>query len=73
MADDPLARSAGLEYFRPPLPFPPLYPRPHRSDVASAMMTAPANDMYVGNDHSWQDVYASYGCSVEFDVSDDDG
>lgn len=37
------------------------------------MMTAPVNDMYVGNDHSWQDVYASYGCSVEFDVSDDDG
>ncbi len=26
-----------------------------------------------GADHSWQDVYASYGCSLDFDASDDDG
>ena len=36
------------------------------------MMPA-GNDVYPGEDHSWQDVYASYGCSLEFDVSDDDG
>jgi len=34
---------------------------------------AAGNDTYSGEDHSWQDVYASYGCSLEFDVSDDDG
>jgi hypothetical protein len=34
---------------------------------------APANGMRVGEDHSWQDVYSSYGCSLDFDVSDDDG
>ena len=36
-------------------------------------MMAAGNDVYAGEDHSWQDVYASYGCSLEFDVSDDDG
>jgi len=33
----------------------------------------PVNDMDTGEDHSWQDVYASYGCPLEFDASDDDG
>jgi len=41
--------------------------------VQSAAIMAAVNDMYAGEDHSWQDVYASYGCSLEFDVSDDDG
>jgi len=36
-------------------------------------MMAAGNEMTAGEDHSWQDVYASYGCSLEFDVSDDDG
>ena len=36
-------------------------------------MMAPVNEMYAGEDQSWQDVYASYGCSLDFDVSDDDG
>ncbi len=34
---------------------------------------APGNDMYAAQDQSWQDVYASYGCSLEFDATDDDG
>lgn len=29
--------------------------------------------MIAVEDHSWQDVYASYGCSLDFDVSEDDG
>jgi hypothetical protein len=36
-------------------------------------MTAPVNTMVTCEDASWQDVYASYGCSLEFDESDDDG
>jgi len=33
-----------------------------------------AVDDMTGYEHaSWQDVYTSYGCSLEFDVSDDDG
>ena len=31
------------------------------------------DDMMTGDHFSWQDVYASYGCALEFDVSDDDG
>jgi hypothetical protein len=34
---------------------------------------AAMNGINGGEDHSWQDVYASYGCSLDFDVSDDDG
>ena len=41
--------------------------------MASAAMMAPVNEIYAGADQSWQDVYASYGCSLDFDVSDDDG
>jgi len=41
--------------------------------VASVAIAALVTEMYAGEDHSWQDVYASYGCSLEFDVSDDDG
>jgi len=41
--------------------------------VVSAGYTAPVTDLYAAEDHSWQDVYASYGCSLDFDVSDDDG
>jgi hypothetical protein len=41
--------------------------------VASVGIALPVTDMDTGEDHSWQDVYASYGCSLDFDVSDDDG
>jgi len=41
--------------------------------VASAAVLASVNDMSSGGDQSWQDVYASYGCSLEFDASDDGG
>lgn len=42
--------------------------------MAVANETVPVNDMMAGyEDASWQDVYASYGCSLDFDVSDDDG
>ena len=50
-----------------------LYPDSLCRPVASVTSTVPVTDMYVGDDHSWQDVYASYGCSLDFDVSDDDG
>jgi len=32
-----------------------------------------AYDMMTGDHYSWQDVYTSYGCSLELDASDDDG
>jgi len=41
--------------------------------VQSAAIMGPVNDMDSGEDHSWQDVYASYGCALDFDASDDDG
>jgi hypothetical protein len=41
--------------------------------VAGVEIMVPVTDMSAGEDHSWQDVYTSYGCSLEFDVSDDDG
>src|SRR5439155_1418479 len=41
--------------------------------TTEAGMKAPVKEMYAGEDQSWQDVYASYGCSLDFDVSDDDG
>jgi hypothetical protein len=41
--------------------------------VASAGYAAPVTDLVAAEDDSWQDVYSSYGCSLEFDVSDDDG
>ncbi len=67
--------------FTPPSPIlshtsPPsriLYGGNIQTPVASAAMTAPVNEMYAGEDQSWQDVYASYGCSLDFDVSDDGG
>lgn len=38
------------------------------------MMTVPVNDVNTGyEDASWQDVYVSYGCSLDFEASDDDG
>jgi|GEM_PF-2946955 len=69
------------EHFHSPSPllslpsprFPTLYPGVLRPLVASAVMTAPVNGMITYEDASWQDVYASYGCSLEFDVSDDGG
>src|SRR2546422_4963526 len=54
-------------------PFPTLYPRVLPTDVASAAVLASVNDMSSEGDQSWQDVYASYGCSLEFDASDDGG
>ena len=54
-------------------PFRALYPRGFPISVASAGILAPVNDMYAGEDQSWQDVYASYGCSLDFDASDDGG
>ncbi len=50
-----------------------LYRQGLRPLVASAVMTVPVNDMLTYEDASWQDVYASYGCSLDFDVSDDGG
>ncbi|MGI0149945.1 MAG: hypothetical protein ACREDF_10515 [Thermoplasmata archaeon] len=41
--------------------------------MASVAIAPPVTDMYAGEDYSWQDVYTAYGCSLEFDVSDDDG
>ncbi len=70
-----------LDTFGPPAgvlshtspPFRILYRWGFRTNVASAAMMASVNEMYAGEDQSWQDVYASYGCSLDFDVSDDDG
>ena len=31
------------------------------------------DDMMTGDHYSWEDVYASCGCSVEFEASDDGG
>ncbi len=42
-------------------------------DVASAANVTLVNDMITFEDTSWQDVYASYGCSLSMDASDDDG
>ena len=61
------------EYFRPSPPYRALYSDALRLSVASVTNVVPVMDMYLGEDHSWQDVYASYGCSLDFDVSDDDG
>lgn len=41
--------------------------------MASVETMVPMMDASAAEDHSWQDVYASYGCSVEFDVPADDG
>ncbi|MGQ0798450.1 MAG: hypothetical protein ACT4OI_11420 [Methanobacteriota archaeon] len=42
--------------------------------MASAADTGTVDDMMTGNHYSWQDVYTSYGCSLDFDASaDDDG
>ena len=54
-------------------PFRALYRGDLPTGVQSAVMMAPVNEIYAGEDQSWQDVYASYGCSLDFDVSDDDG
>jgi len=41
--------------------------------VASAANTTVVIDTMSFEDTSWQDVYASYGCSLSMDASDDDG
>ena len=41
--------------------------------MASAANVTVVNDMTMFEDTSWQDVYASYGCSLSMDASDDDG
>ncbi len=41
--------------------------------MASAASVTVVNDMTLFEDTGWQDVYASYGCSVSMDASDDDG
>ena len=42
--------------------------------MASAVNMTVVNDMTMTfEDTSWQDVYASYGCSLSMDASDDDG
>jgi len=61
------------EYFHSSPQFRALYSDSLPHTVASVTSAVPVMDMYAGEDHSWQDVYASYGCSLDFDVSDDDG
>lgn len=62
------------EYFRTSPPVSAIYPQALPGPVASVETTVPMMDPTSSEDHSWQDVYASYGCSVEFDVSaEDDG
>jgi hypothetical protein len=41
--------------------------------VESAVNADAVYDMMTGDHYSWQDVYASYGCSLELEASDDDG
>ena len=41
--------------------------------MASATNPTMVVDMMTYEDVSWQDVYASYGCSMSMDASDDDG
>lgn len=41
--------------------------------MASSANTNVVNDMTTYEDTSWQDVYASYGCTLSMDASDDDG
>ncbi len=41
--------------------------------MASAANATVMVDMMTYEDTSWQDVYASYGCSLSMDTSDDDG
>ncbi len=41
--------------------------------MASAVNLTVVDDMMTYEDASWQDVYASYGCSLSMDASDDDG
>ncbi len=41
--------------------------------MASAETMTVVDDMMTYEDTSWQDVYASYGCSLSMDASDDDG
>jgi hypothetical protein len=41
--------------------------------VESATDADPVHDMMTGDHYSWQDVYASYGCSLELETSDDGG
>jgi hypothetical protein len=41
--------------------------------VQSVAESAAVNDMMTEEHYSWQDVYASYGCSLELEASDDDG
>ncbi len=41
--------------------------------MASAANMTVVVDIMTLEDTSWQDVYASYGCSLSMDASDDDG
>ncbi len=41
--------------------------------MASAANMTVVDDMMTYEDTSWQDVYASYGCSLSMDASDDGG
>ncbi len=41
--------------------------------MASAANMTVVDNMMTSEDTSWQDVYASYGCSLSMDASDDDG
>lgn len=41
--------------------------------MESAAIDIEVDDMMTGDHFSWQDVYVSYGCSLELDISDDDG
>lgn len=41
--------------------------------MAIAANVTAVNDMMTYEDVSWQDVYASYGCSLSMDAPDDDG
>ena len=61
------------EYFRAPLLRSPLYISQSLGTVVMSEVMSVGAEGCAGADHSWQDVYASYGCSLDFDASDDDG
>lgn len=50
-----------------------LYRLAHRIVVQSLADVSAVDDMMTGEYYSWQDVYSSYGCSLELEASDDDG
>ena len=59
------------EYFRAPLLRSPLYISQSLGTVVMSEVMSVGAEGAAGADHSWQDVYASYGCSLDFDASDD--